>query len=179
MTTELVVPVSDIGAADRVVDSLHLRHCPWRPGCRLRPENTRPAGRRTLPAWVRWADRAHVNLVEQFAAFAGLVVVAHLAGSEQRHDRRLRCGVLLGEGGACDRLFRRNSLRAHGCLRGDLPRAHGLRLADFREHAISRAAARHVAPHGAFSKREGGRCPRGSPKASRRPRPRLLTQGFP
>ena len=33
-----------------------------------------------LPAWVRRADRAHVNLVEQFGAFAGLVVVAHLAG---------------------------------------------------------------------------------------------------
>jgi uncharacterized MAPEG superfamily protein len=33
-----------------------------------------------LPAWVRRANRAHVNLVEQFGAFAGLVVVAHLAG---------------------------------------------------------------------------------------------------
>ena len=28
------------------------------------------------PAWVRRANRAHVNLVEQFGAFAGLVVVA-------------------------------------------------------------------------------------------------------
>ena len=33
-----------------------------------------------LPAWVRCADRAHVNLVEQFGAFAGLVVIAHIAG---------------------------------------------------------------------------------------------------
>jgi uncharacterized MAPEG superfamily protein len=33
-----------------------------------------------MPHWVRRADRAHINLVEQFAAFAGLVVVAHLAG---------------------------------------------------------------------------------------------------
>ena len=29
-------------------------------------------------AWVHRADRAHLNLVEQFGAFAGLVVVAHL-----------------------------------------------------------------------------------------------------
>jgi uncharacterized MAPEG superfamily protein len=33
-----------------------------------------------FPQWVRRADRAHVNLVEQFGAFAALVVVAHLAG---------------------------------------------------------------------------------------------------
>lgn len=32
----------------------------------------------TMPAWIRRANRAHVNLVEQFGAFAGLVVVAHL-----------------------------------------------------------------------------------------------------
>ena len=30
------------------------------------------------PLWVKRADRAHVNLVEQFGAFAALVVVAHL-----------------------------------------------------------------------------------------------------
>ena len=29
---------------------------------------------------MRRADRAHINLVEQFGAFAGLVVVAHLTG---------------------------------------------------------------------------------------------------
>lgn len=33
-----------------------------------------------FPDWVRRANRAHLNLVEQFGAFAGLVVVAHLAG---------------------------------------------------------------------------------------------------
>ena len=33
----------------------------------------------SFPDWVRRANRAHVNLVEQFGAFAGLVVVAHLA----------------------------------------------------------------------------------------------------
>lgn len=32
-----------------------------------------------FPDWVRRANRAHVNLVEQFGAFAGLVIVAHLA----------------------------------------------------------------------------------------------------
>jgi uncharacterized MAPEG superfamily protein len=32
------------------------------------------------PSWVRRANRAHVNLVDQFGAFAGLVLVAHLAG---------------------------------------------------------------------------------------------------
>jgi len=33
-----------------------------------------------FPDWVRRSDRAHMNLVEQFGAFAGLVVVAHLIG---------------------------------------------------------------------------------------------------
>ena len=32
-----------------------------------------------MPAWIRRANRAHINLVEQFGAFAGLIVVAHLA----------------------------------------------------------------------------------------------------
>ena len=32
------------------------------------------------PNWVRRANRAHVNMVEQFGAFAGLVIVANLAG---------------------------------------------------------------------------------------------------
>ena len=31
-----------------------------------------------FPAWVRRANRAHVNLVEQFAAFAALVLIAHV-----------------------------------------------------------------------------------------------------
>jgi uncharacterized MAPEG superfamily protein len=47
----------------------------------LTPEEYR-LGRRMgdLPDWVRRADRAHINLVEQFGPFAGVVVVAHLAG---------------------------------------------------------------------------------------------------
>lgn len=32
----------------------------------------------TMQDWIRRANRAHVNLVEQFGAFAGLIVVAHL-----------------------------------------------------------------------------------------------------
>lgn len=44
----------------------------------------RPEEYRTLrdpdaaPDWMRRANRAHVNLVEQFGPFAGLVLVAHL-----------------------------------------------------------------------------------------------------
>ena len=30
-----------------------------------------------FPAWVRRANRAHINLVEQFGAFAALVLMAH------------------------------------------------------------------------------------------------------
>jgi uncharacterized MAPEG superfamily protein len=33
-----------------------------------------------FPDWVRRANRAHINLVEQFGPFAALVIVAHLAG---------------------------------------------------------------------------------------------------
>jgi uncharacterized MAPEG superfamily protein len=33
-----------------------------------------------FPHWVNRANRAHLNLVEQFGAFIGLVVVAHSAG---------------------------------------------------------------------------------------------------
>ena len=32
-----------------------------------------------VPDWVKRANRSHLNLVEQFGAFAGLVVVAHLS----------------------------------------------------------------------------------------------------
>jgi uncharacterized MAPEG superfamily protein len=32
-----------------------------------------------FPHWVNRANRAHINLVEQFGAFTGLVVVAHSA----------------------------------------------------------------------------------------------------
>ena len=34
-----------------------------------------------FPAWVRRANRAHINFVEQYGAFAGLVIVAHLTGA--------------------------------------------------------------------------------------------------
>ena len=30
------------------------------------------------PYWVKRANRAHLNLVEQYGAFAGLVIIAHL-----------------------------------------------------------------------------------------------------
>ena len=33
-----------------------------------------------FPAWVRRANRAHINLVEQFGAFATLVLIAHSLG---------------------------------------------------------------------------------------------------
>ncbi len=33
----------------------------------------------SVPYWVKRANRAHVNLVEQFGAFAALIVIAHLA----------------------------------------------------------------------------------------------------
>jgi uncharacterized MAPEG superfamily protein len=46
----------------------------------LTPEEYRNGRHVDFPAWVRRADRAHINLVEQFGAFAGLVLVAHLAG---------------------------------------------------------------------------------------------------
>ena len=50
----------------------------------LSRRNTASAANVDFPHWVRRANRAHVNLVEQFGAFAGLVVVAHL-------DRRPQC----------------------------------------------------------------------------------------
>jgi uncharacterized MAPEG superfamily protein len=33
-----------------------------------------------FPAWVRRANRAHINFVEQFGAFAALVLIAHSTG---------------------------------------------------------------------------------------------------
>jgi uncharacterized MAPEG superfamily protein len=33
-----------------------------------------------FPAWVRRANRAHINLVEQFGAFAAFVLIAHVLG---------------------------------------------------------------------------------------------------
>jgi uncharacterized MAPEG superfamily protein len=46
----------------------------------LTPEEYRVGRHVEHPHWVRRADRAHINLVEQFGPFAGLIVVAHLAG---------------------------------------------------------------------------------------------------
>jgi uncharacterized MAPEG superfamily protein len=46
----------------------------------LTPEEYRTGRNVEFPHWVRRADRAHVNLVEQYGAFAGLVVIAHLTG---------------------------------------------------------------------------------------------------
>jgi uncharacterized MAPEG superfamily protein len=33
-----------------------------------------------LPLWVQRANRAHINLVQAFAPFAALVLIAHVAG---------------------------------------------------------------------------------------------------
>jgi uncharacterized MAPEG superfamily protein len=44
----------------------------------LTPEEYRVGRNVEFPHWVRRADRAHVNLVEQFGPFAALVVIAHL-----------------------------------------------------------------------------------------------------
>ena len=46
----------------------------------LRPEEYVNGRNAEFPAWVRRANRAHINLVEQYGAFAGLVVIAHLTG---------------------------------------------------------------------------------------------------
>ena len=46
----------------------------------LRPEEYRLGRNVEFPPWVRRANRAHINLVEQFGPFAAMVVVAHLAG---------------------------------------------------------------------------------------------------
>jgi uncharacterized MAPEG superfamily protein len=44
----------------------------------LTPEEYRIGRHVDFPFWVKRADRAHVNLVEQFGPFAALVVIAHL-----------------------------------------------------------------------------------------------------
>ncbi|MEO0545170.1 MAG: MAPEG family protein [Pseudomonadota bacterium] len=41
---------------------------------------TQPADKSGLPKWVRRADRAHVNLVEQYAPYAVLIVLLHITG---------------------------------------------------------------------------------------------------
>ena len=46
----------------------------------LKPQNYLDPTQRPLPLWGKRADRADINAVENFAPFAALVIVAHLAG---------------------------------------------------------------------------------------------------
>ncbi|MEL6201279.1 MAG: MAPEG family protein [Pseudomonadota bacterium] len=41
---------------------------------------TQPPDKSGLPKWVRRADRAHINLVEQYAPYAVLIVLLHIQG---------------------------------------------------------------------------------------------------
>jgi uncharacterized MAPEG superfamily protein len=46
----------------------------------LAPANYVDPTPRPLPPWGRRADRAYLNAVENFAPFAALVIIAHIAG---------------------------------------------------------------------------------------------------
>jgi uncharacterized MAPEG superfamily protein len=46
----------------------------------LKPQNYSDPAPRPLPSWGRRADRTYLNAVENFAPFAALVIVIHLAG---------------------------------------------------------------------------------------------------
>jgi uncharacterized MAPEG superfamily protein len=46
----------------------------------LKPQNYLDPTQRPLPLWGKRADRAYINAVENFAPFAALVIVVHLAG---------------------------------------------------------------------------------------------------
>jgi uncharacterized MAPEG superfamily protein len=46
----------------------------------LKPQNYVDPTPRPLPPWGKRADRTYINAVENFAPFAALVIVAHLAG---------------------------------------------------------------------------------------------------
>jgi uncharacterized MAPEG superfamily protein len=46
----------------------------------LTPEEYRIGRHVDVPHWVKRADRAHINLVEQFAPFVALVLLAHIIG---------------------------------------------------------------------------------------------------
>lgn len=46
-----------------------------------KPADYRSAAEKTLPEWGQRARRAHLNLVENLAPFAALVLVAHVAGA--------------------------------------------------------------------------------------------------
>src|ERR1700712_4098285 len=52
----------------------------WTPKGPLKPQNYLDPTQRPLPLWGKRADRAYINAVENFAPFAALVIVAHLAG---------------------------------------------------------------------------------------------------
>jgi uncharacterized MAPEG superfamily protein len=54
--------------------------CQVRTNGPLKPKNYGDPEPRPVPAWGKRANRAHINAVESFAPFAGLVLVAHLAG---------------------------------------------------------------------------------------------------
>jgi len=54
--------------------------CQVRTNGGLKPANYLDPAQRPLPLWGRRADRAYINAVENFAPFAALVVVIHLAG---------------------------------------------------------------------------------------------------
>src|SRR5712672_2087810 len=47
----------------------------------LAPANYVDPTPRPLPLWGKRADRTYINAVENFAPFAALVIVAHLAGT--------------------------------------------------------------------------------------------------
>ena len=46
----------------------------------LKPQNYLDPTQRPLPLWGKRADRTYINAVENFAPFAALVIVVHLAG---------------------------------------------------------------------------------------------------
>ncbi len=46
----------------------------------LKPANYRDPTWPHLPLWVHRANRAHINLVQAFAPFAALVLIAHVSG---------------------------------------------------------------------------------------------------
>ncbi len=49
-------------------------------GAKAADNFVRPPDPARLPLWVQRANRAHLNLVEQFAPYATLIVILHLAG---------------------------------------------------------------------------------------------------
>jgi uncharacterized MAPEG superfamily protein len=46
----------------------------------LKPSDYKVAPTSPLPAWVKRANRAHINAVENIATFAPVVLIAHAAG---------------------------------------------------------------------------------------------------